>query len=97
MSTDARIYLIPTWLDDSARESLPEYVLEAIRECQVFFVEDERLWSEQWLLIIELDVLVSLCDAGGSDGSVRIWRLLCSHKVGCAGGCESVAAAGMNR
>jgi 16S rRNA (cytidine1402-2'-O)-methyltransferase len=42
MSTDARIYLIPTWLDDSARESLPEYVLEAIRECQVFFVEDER-------------------------------------------------------
>ena len=42
MSTEARIYLIPTWLDDSARESLPEYILEAIRQCQVFFVEDER-------------------------------------------------------
>ena len=42
MSNKSRIYLIPTWLDESARDSLPEYLLEAIRECQVFFVEDER-------------------------------------------------------
>lgn len=42
MSAEARIYLIPTWLDDSARDSLPEYILEATRQCQVFFVEDER-------------------------------------------------------
>lgn len=42
MSNSACIYLIPTWLDESARDSLPEYLLEAIRQCQVFFVEDER-------------------------------------------------------
>ena len=42
MSNTASIYLIPTWLDESARDSLPEYLLEAIRKCQVFFVEDER-------------------------------------------------------
>lgn len=42
MSQQACIYLIPTWLDDSARDSLPEYILDAIRKCPVFFVEDER-------------------------------------------------------
>lgn len=42
MRTEACIYLIPTWLDDSARESLPEYLINAIKKCSVFFVEDER-------------------------------------------------------
>lgn len=42
MSSPATIYLIPTWLDESARRSLPEYILEAIAACQDFFVENER-------------------------------------------------------
>jgi 16S rRNA (cytidine1402-2'-O)-methyltransferase len=48
------VYLIPAVLDESAVETIPAYVLEAIKQCQVFFVEDERttrrffkkLWKE---------------------------------------------------
>lgn len=42
MSTAATIYLIPAWLDESARNSLPEYLLDAIAACQDFFIENER-------------------------------------------------------
>jgi len=51
---NSTIYLIPTVLDESAPETIPPYVLDAIKQCQVFFVEDERttrryfkkLWKE---------------------------------------------------
>lgn len=54
MSASAKLYLIPTFLDDEALQVLPVYLLEAIKECQVFFVENERsarryvksLWKE---------------------------------------------------
>jgi 16S rRNA (cytidine1402-2'-O)-methyltransferase len=36
------VYLIPNVLDESAIETIPMYVLDAIKQCQVFFVEDER-------------------------------------------------------
>jgi len=36
------VYLIPTVLDEAAVETIPAYVLDAIKHCQVFFVEDER-------------------------------------------------------
>ena len=36
------VYLIPTVLDEEALNTLPSYVLEAIRDCSVFFVENER-------------------------------------------------------
>lgn len=48
------VYLIPSVLDESAVETIPAYVLDAIKQCQVFFVEDDRttrrffkkLWKE---------------------------------------------------
>jgi 16S rRNA (cytidine1402-2'-O)-methyltransferase len=48
------IYLIPSLLDSEAAESLPAYITNAVKDCQVFFVEDERtsrrflksLWKE---------------------------------------------------
>ncbi len=48
------IYLIPSLLDAEASESLPAYITTAVKDCQVFFVEDERtarrflksLWKE---------------------------------------------------
>lgn len=48
------VYLIPSVLDEAAVETIPPYVLQAIKECQVFFVEDDRttrryfkkLWKE---------------------------------------------------
>jgi 16S rRNA (cytidine1402-2'-O)-methyltransferase len=50
----AVLYLIPAYLDESALSSLPAYLLGAIQECKVFFVENERsarrylkaLWKE---------------------------------------------------
>lgn len=48
------VYLIPTFLDEQALAPLPAYLLDAVRDCHVFFVENERtarrylkmLWKE---------------------------------------------------
>lgn len=59
------VYLIPTFLDEHNTHVIPTYVIEAIKNCQVFFVENERsarrylksLWKEividhyQWFVI----------------------------------------------
>ena len=50
----ATLYLIPTFLDEQALAPLPAYLLDAVKQCQVFFVENERsarrylkmLWKE---------------------------------------------------
>lgn len=50
----ATIYLIPAVLHEDALATIPPYVVEAIKSCQVFFVENERttrryfkqLWKE---------------------------------------------------
>jgi 16S rRNA (cytidine1402-2'-O)-methyltransferase len=36
------VYLIPCFLDELAVNVIPAYVLDAIKECNVFFVENER-------------------------------------------------------
>lgn len=59
------VYLIPSFLHETATETIPAYVLDAVKDCQVFFVENERsarrylkvLWKEmvidnyQWVTI----------------------------------------------
>jgi 16S rRNA (cytidine1402-2'-O)-methyltransferase len=48
------LYLIPCWLEDKVVEPLPAYLLASLKQCQVFFVENERsarrylktLWKE---------------------------------------------------
>ena len=52
--TKAKVYLIPTFLVENAGETIPPYVLQAVKECAVFFTENERsarrylkyLWKE---------------------------------------------------
>jgi 16S rRNA (cytidine1402-2'-O)-methyltransferase len=60
-----QVYLIPTFLDENNLQTIPAYVLDAVRECQVFFVENERsarrylkqIWKEmiidqyEWFVI----------------------------------------------
>ena len=36
------IYLIPSVLDDAAIETIPSYVIDAVRKCSVIFAENER-------------------------------------------------------
>lgn len=37
-----RVYLIPAFIDEENLQTIPLYVLDAIKECNVFFVENER-------------------------------------------------------
>ncbi|HLK29855.1 MAG TPA: SAM-dependent methyltransferase [Puia sp.] len=42
MATNANVYLIPTFLDENALQTIPLYVIDAVKQCNVFFVENER-------------------------------------------------------
>lgn len=54
MASASTVYLIPSVLDETATATIPAYVVDAVRQCQVFFVENERsarrflksLWKE---------------------------------------------------
>ena len=41
-SSTATLYLIPCFLDEHSLSPLPAYLLDAVKQCQVFFVENER-------------------------------------------------------
>ena len=53
-STKSKVYLIPTFLHEESIHVIPSYVLDAVKDCTVFFVENERsarrylksLWKE---------------------------------------------------
>ncbi len=50
----SNVYLIPTTLDDESLQVIPSYILDAVKDCQAFFTENERtsrrylkkLWKE---------------------------------------------------
>jgi 16S rRNA (cytidine1402-2'-O)-methyltransferase len=54
MANHSSVYLIPTVLAENALETIPSYVLDAIKKCNVFFVENDKttrryfklLWKE---------------------------------------------------
>jgi 16S rRNA (cytidine1402-2'-O)-methyltransferase len=41
-SQQATVYLIPSLLHDEATAVIPQYVIDAVKSCSAFFVEDER-------------------------------------------------------
>ncbi|MCW3073230.1 MAG: SAM-dependent methyltransferase [Flaviaesturariibacter sp.] len=63
------VYLIPTVLSEGVNAPLPAYLLDAVKACSVFFVEDERtarrylksLWREmviddqQWFIMKKIE------------------------------------------
>ncbi len=79
MNTDSSIYLIPTILADNVVETIPPYVVDAIKKCDIFFVENDKttrryfklLWKEmvidnyEWHLIhkAENDVKITFSNA----------------------------------
>ena len=60
-----KLYLIPTVLHEDALETIPVYILDSVKDCQAFFVENDKtarrflkkLWREmviddyQWFII----------------------------------------------
>lgn len=67
-----KVYLIPTVLHEEALETIPAYILEAVKDCTVFFVEQEKtarrflkkMWKEmviddyQWFAIHKAETSV---------------------------------------
>lgn len=72
MKKPSTVYLIPTFLDENGLNVLPDYLLDAVKEAEVFFVENERsarrylkkLWrdvdidSYQWFTIHKSEEVV---------------------------------------
>ncbi len=83
-----KVYLIPTYLEEDNLAVLPSYITDAVKDCQVFFVENERtsrrylkqLWKEmvidqyQWHVIhkAEAQVLNLFTDALDSGLNIGI-------------------------
>jgi len=42
MATNGNVYLIPTFLDENSIHVIPSYVIDSVKKCHVFFVENER-------------------------------------------------------
>ena len=42
MDQKGKLYLIPSLLDEDGMEAIPSYIIAAVKECQIFFVENER-------------------------------------------------------
>lgn len=38
----SKVFLIPAVLDEHATHTIPSYILDAVKQCKVFFVENER-------------------------------------------------------
>jgi 16S rRNA (cytidine1402-2'-O)-methyltransferase len=42
MANASTVYLIPSLLDEEAIETIPPYIIDAVKNCQAFFVENEK-------------------------------------------------------
>ena len=40
--SSGKVYLIPTVLHDDALQTIPTYVLDAVKDCDIFFTENEK-------------------------------------------------------
>ncbi|OQP46696.1 SAM-dependent methyltransferase [Niastella populi] len=74
MSSTSIIYLIPSVLSEGSAATIPAYVRDAVGQCQVFFVENERtarrylksIWKEMvidnytWVLIDKTNNMATL-------------------------------------
>jgi 16S rRNA (cytidine1402-2'-O)-methyltransferase len=47
----ATVYLIPSILQEEGLDAIPAYIIKAIKECQVFFVENERTTRRYFKLL----------------------------------------------
>ena len=51
------VFLIPTFLHENALETIPPYVAEAVRQCKVFFVENERT-ARRYLKVLWREIVI---------------------------------------
>src|ERR1041385_7587598 len=53
----SKVYLIPSLLADKAVQTIPPYIIDAVKNCQVFFVENERA-ARQYLKKIWEEIVI---------------------------------------
>ena len=51
------IYLIPTFLSESAIETIPLYVMDSVKKCQVIFAENERT-ARRFLKSMDREIVI---------------------------------------
>ncbi len=51
------VYLIPSFLSDDAVETIPPYVLDAVKNCQVIFAENERT-ARRFLKTLDKSIVI---------------------------------------
>lgn len=51
------VYLIPTVLSDGQTDCLPAYILDAVKNCSVFFVENERT-ARRYLKLLSKEIVI---------------------------------------
>jgi len=57
MADTGTVYLIPSLLSEEAIATIPSYILEAVRDCQVFFVENERT-ARRYLKALSKEIVI---------------------------------------
>ncbi len=54
----SNVYLIPCFLDENAIDVLPAYILDAVKKCNVFFVENERS-ARRFLKMLSKEIVIN--------------------------------------
>ncbi len=95
------VYLIPSLLDENGMDSIPAYIIEAVKNCQVFFVENERtsrrylkqLWRE---IVIDNYEWFTIHKAENDVGDIFKEKLNAGKNVGIISeaGCPGIADPG---
>ena len=57
MPVPGKVFLVPTVLAEDAEQTVPPYVLDAVKQCNVFFVENERT-TRRWLKKIWREMVI---------------------------------------
>lgn len=52
-----KVYLIPSFLDEEGLAALPAYIIDAVLNCQVFFVEEERT-ARRYLKKLKKEIVI---------------------------------------
>ncbi|SRR5258706_581956 len=57
MDSKGIVYLIPSLLNENGLDAIPSYIIEAVKECEVFFVENERT-ARRYLKLIWKEIVI---------------------------------------
>ena len=53
----ATVYLIPSLLHEEGLKAIPAYIIDAVKQCQIFFIENERT-ARRYLKKLEKEILI---------------------------------------